>query len=119
MTERDTRAAEGVKDDTLHWEVVREVGTEEEATLIVGFLRANDVPAQMESVRFNEGPVNFGDMAEVRVRVPEEHHRQALALLADTEVDDLPAEAEAAERAGEGEGEAEELPPPPSPGQRE
>ena len=103
LSERDTRAADGVKDDTLHWEVVREVGTVEEATIIAGYLRANDVPAEVESVRFNQGPVNFGDMSEVRVRVPEEHRGRALELLSDREVSDLPAEAEAAERAGEGE----------------
>lgn len=119
MAERDTRAAkEGVKDDTLHWEIVREVGTEEEATIIVGYLRANNVPAEVESVRFNQEPVNFGDMSEVRVRVPEEHRQAALALLSDREVADLAGEAEAAERAGEREA-AEELPPPPRPGQGE
>jgi hypothetical protein len=65
--------------------------------------------------------VNFGDMSEVRVRVPEEHRGRALELLSDREVSDLPAEAEAAERAGEGEGEGEvgELPPPQRPGQGE
>jgi hypothetical protein len=98
----DTRAAEeGVMDDTLHWEIVREVGTEEEATIIVGYLRANDVPAEVESVRFNQEPVNFGDMSEVRVRVPDEHRARALELLSDREVDDLGAAADAAEAAGE------------------
>lgn len=102
MDERDTRAAaEGVKDDTLHWEIVREVGTEEEATIIVGYLRANDVPAEVESVRFNQEPVNIGDMSEVRVRVPDEHRARALELLSDREVHGLSAEAEAAEAAGE------------------
>ena len=102
MDERDTRAAEeGVKDDTLHWEIVREVGTEEEATIIVGYLRANDVPAEVESVRFNQEPVNIGDMSEVRVRVPQEHSARAVELLSDREVHDLPAEADAAALAGE------------------
>lgn len=92
----------GAQDDDLKWETVRNVGTEEEATIIVGYLRANDIPAQMESVRFNQEPVNFGDMSDVRVRVPDEYRQEALKLLSDREVDDLAAEAEAAQRATEG-----------------
>lgn len=84
------------------WEVVRTVGTEEEARLIVGYLEANDLPAQMESVRFNQEPVNFGDMSQVRVRVPMEHRAEALKLLSDRETTDLSAEADIAERATEG-----------------
>lgn len=84
------------------WEVVRTLGTEEEARIIVGYLEANDVPAQMESVRFNQEPVNFGDMSEVRVRVPGEHRAAADELLAARETADLAAEAEIAERATEG-----------------
>jgi len=95
-------------DDDLDWQVMRSVGTEEEATIIAGFLRANDIPAQVESVRFNQEPVNFGDMSEVRVLVPDEYQAQAAELLSDTEAHDLSAAADAAERAGEGEGSAEE-----------
>ena len=105
MNDQESRAGH---DDDLQWETVRSVGTEEEATLIVGYLRANDIPAQMESVRFNQEPVNFGDMSDVRVRVPDEFKQQALELLSDRETQDLGAEAEAAERATEGSVEDEE-----------
>lgn len=89
-------------DDDLNWETVRSFGTEEEARIVVGYLRANDVPAQMESVRFNQEPVNFGDMSDVRVRVPDEHRARAVDLLSDRKIQDLAAEAERAEWATEG-----------------
>lgn len=98
MNDQESRTGQ---DDDLNWTTVRSVGNEEEATIIVGYLRANDVPAQMESVRFNQEPVNFGDMSDVRVRVPDEHRQRALDLLSDREIDGLEDEAAAAERAGE------------------
>lgn len=54
------------------WEIVRTVGTEEEATLIVGFLEAAGIAARVESLRFHQEPVNFGKLGEVRVLVPAE-----------------------------------------------
>lgn len=85
-------------DDDLHWSIVKSVETEDEATLIEGYLRSNDIPAKVESLRFNEMPVNLGDMAEVRIRVPEEHAEAATRLLEERETDSLADEAEAAER---------------------
>jgi hypothetical protein len=52
------------------WEIVRTVGTEEEALLIVGFLESAGIPARVESLLFHQEPVNFGSLGEVRVRVP-------------------------------------------------
>jgi hypothetical protein len=84
------------------WEVVATVGTDEEATVLAGYLRANQIPAQVESLRFHQEPVNFAALGEVRVRVPREQRQEALRLLSDREVDDLGAEADEAERATEG-----------------
>jgi len=86
------------------WEVVSTVGTDEEANILAGYLRANEVPAQVESLRFHQEPVNFGGLGEVRVRVPMEHREQALRLLSEREVVDLSAEADVAERATEAAG---------------
>jgi hypothetical protein len=86
------------------WEVVSTVGTDEEANILAGYLRANELPAQVESLRFHQEPVNFGGMGEVRVRVPMEHREQALRLLSEREVADLSAEADVAERATEAAG---------------
>jgi hypothetical protein len=83
------------------WEVVSTVGTDEEANILAGYLRAHQVSAQVESLRFHQEPVNFGGLGEVRVRVPMEQREQALRLLSDREVVDLSAEAEVAERATE------------------
>ncbi|HEX2163682.1 MAG TPA: hypothetical protein VHM02_07010 [Thermoanaerobaculia bacterium] len=86
------------------WEVVATVGTDEEANLLAGYLRTSDVPAEVESLRFHQEPVNFGSLGEVRVRVPMEHRAAALELLSARQTEGLAAEAEAAERAGEAEG---------------
>lgn len=83
------------------WEVVATVGTDEEANILAGYLRANAVTAEVESLRFHQEPVNFGGLGEVRVRVPMEQRQEALRLLSEREVADLAGEAEAAERATE------------------
>jgi len=64
------------------WEIVRTVGTEEEATVVVGFLRSSGIPAEVDSLHIHEIPVDFGDMSEVRVRVPADRAAEAAALLA-------------------------------------
>jgi hypothetical protein len=83
------------------WEIVRTVGTDEEATLIAGYLEGCGVPAEVESLLFHQEPVNFGRMGEVRVRVPAERLDEAERMLAEREVAGLDEEAEEAERAGE------------------
>ncbi len=104
--ERDERAGRDDEEWSLDesWEVVAEVGDDEDATLIAGYLRSNDIPAEIESLRFHEGPVNFGSLGEVRVRVPRELRQEALELLSAREDDDLGEEAEEAELATEAEG---------------
>jgi len=97
--ERDERL-EGDLDD--EWQVVRTVGSDEEATLIAGYLQANDVPTQVESLLFHQEPVSFGRMGEVRVRVPTEHAAEAERLLAERDARPLDDEADEAELAGEG-----------------
>lgn len=72
------------------WEIVETVGTEEEASLIAGFLEAEGIPANVESLRFHQEPVNFGTLGEVRVRVRKEDLERALGLLESRE--DAPVE---------------------------
>jgi hypothetical protein len=67
------------------WEVVRTVGTEEEATLIAGYLEGCGLPAEIESLLFHQEPVTFGRLGEVRVLVPVEHRDEALRRLAESE----------------------------------
>jgi hypothetical protein len=75
----ETSGAEDDLDQT--WRVVRTVGTEEEAEVAVGFLQSNGIPAEVESLHVSELPVDFGDLSQVRIRVPVERADEALALL--------------------------------------
>ena len=70
-----------VDGDNSTWVEIESVGTDEEARLLQGFLEAEGVPAQIESLKFNEMPANVGKMGEVRVYVPVEHEREAMELL--------------------------------------
>lgn len=63
------------------WIAVARLGTEEEARLIEGFLEGEGIPVQIEVVKFNVEPVNFGDMSDVRLYVPQEHEVRAIELI--------------------------------------
>jgi hypothetical protein len=64
------------------WEIVRVVSSEEEATIAAGFLRSNDIPAEVESLAISELPVTVGgDMDQVRILVPRDRLSEALTLL--------------------------------------
>ena len=67
------------------WEVVRTLGTEEEAALIAGYLESQGIRAEIESLLFHQEPVNFGRLGEVRVKVPSAEAGRARQLL-----DELP-----------------------------
>ena len=67
------------------WEIVKIVGTEEEATVVVGFLNNCDIPAEIESLHSSEFPAEVGDLADVRIRVPGERADEARALLNERE----------------------------------
>jgi len=67
------------------WEIIRTVGTDEEATLLAGFLRSHEIPAEVESLLFHQEPMTFGQLGEVRVRVPQLHAASARRLLAELE----------------------------------
>ncbi len=63
------------------WEIVKIVGTEEEATIVVGFLNSSGIPAEVESLLASELPADFGHLGEVRVRVPAERAAEAKEAL--------------------------------------
>jgi len=63
------------------WEVVKIVSTEEEANIVVGFLQSSGIEAVAESLFASEFPADFGDLAQVRIRVPAEQAEEAKALL--------------------------------------
>jgi hypothetical protein len=78
-------AEEDSTQDWGDWDVVKIVGTEEEAALLVGFLQANDIEAAAESLLASEFPADFGRLGEVRVRVPVDRAAEAMALLNERE----------------------------------
>jgi cation transport regulator ChaC len=63
------------------WEIVKIVGTEEEATVVVGFLRSSGIDAEAESLHASEFPTDVGDLANVNIRVPPDQAEEARALL--------------------------------------
>ena len=63
------------------WEIVKIVGTEEEATVVVGFLQSSGIDAEAESLFASEFPTDFGDLATVNIRVPPGRAEEARALL--------------------------------------
>lgn len=66
-------------------QTVKIVNSEEDAALVVGFLRANGCDAGVESLHASEFPAEVGQLSEVRIQVPAEQAAEALRLLADSE----------------------------------
>ena len=68
-------------DDGTTWVEIASCGTADEANLLRGFLEAEDIPAQIENLKFSMEPINFGTMGEIRVYVPEDESAHAQQLL--------------------------------------
>jgi hypothetical protein len=73
-------------DDGTTWVEIASVGDDEEAKLLAGFLESEGIPAQVENVKFNMEPVNFGMMGDVRVYVPSNEEQRAQELMRQREV---------------------------------
>lgn len=67
------------------WEIVKIVGSEEEAAIVVGFLQSSGIEAQVESLHVSEFPTDLGELAQVRIRVPAGQADDAKALLNERE----------------------------------
>lgn len=77
---------EAVQPDSV-WSVAKVVPTEEEAALVAGFLQANGISAQVESLFASEFPTTVGELGEVRIAVPEDQLGEAQRLLAAQEAE--------------------------------
>lgn len=66
---------------TESWETVAVLGTEEEAQVVKGFLEAHGIRVEVESLLFHAEPTSFGQLGEVRLKVPAEAAEEAMALL--------------------------------------
>src|ERR1043165_9851009 len=83
-------------DDGTTWVEIASCGTIEEANLLRGFLEAEDIPAQIENMKFSMEPINFGTMGDIRIYVCEDDEAQAQQLLRrrNAEFDNLDDDAE-------------------------
>lgn len=63
------------------WIEIASTGGEDEARLLQGFLEAEGIPAQIESLKFRMEPINFGTLGDIRIYVPAEHEARAQQLL--------------------------------------
>jgi hypothetical protein len=63
------------------WAIVKVVGSEEEASVVLGFLENCGIDAEVESLYSSEFPTEVGDLSEVRIRVPADRADEASALL--------------------------------------
>ena len=72
-------------EDGTTWVEIASCGTEDEAQLLEGFLEAEGIDAQIENVKFNMEPINFGSMGEIRIYVSAEDEPRAQELLRERE----------------------------------
>ena len=64
------------------WVQVATVSRDDEANLIEGFLRSEGIEARLDDRKFHMEPVNFGDLAILRILVRTEDSSRAKELLA-------------------------------------
>jgi|GEM_PF-716531 len=76
-----------IEGPTTTWVEIAGVGTEDEANLLRGFLEAEGIPCQIESLRFSMEPITFGTMGDVRVYVSADSESTALELLRERRAD--------------------------------
>lgn len=75
--------AHTLKGENVTWVEIASSGTEDEATLLSGFLEAEGIPAQVENVKFSMEPINFGTLGDIRIYVPAQDEARAQELLRD------------------------------------
>lgn len=72
-------------EDGTTWVEIASTGTVDEANLLQGFLEAEGITAQIENVKFNMEPINFGAMGEIRIYVSSTDESRAQQLLRERE----------------------------------
>lgn len=73
-----------------NWEIVETVGTEEEASLVAGYLETEGIRSQVESLLFHQEPATFGSLGEVRILVHADDVERARQLIEARESGDIP-----------------------------
>jgi hypothetical protein len=67
--------------ENAEWEIVKIVGSEEEASIVIGFLQSSGIEAEAESLHASEFPAEIGELANVNIRVPAGQADEARAAL--------------------------------------
>lgn len=65
------------------WVEIATTATDDEARLLQGFLEAQGIACQIESLKFTMEPVNLGSMGEIRVYVAAESEAEAVRMLSE------------------------------------
>ena len=73
-----------------NWEIVETVGTEEEASLVAGYLETEGIRSQVESLLFHQEPATFGSLGEVRILVHADDVERARQLIEARASGDIP-----------------------------
>lgn len=81
------------------WLSIQVIDDEEEAELIEGFLRSQDIPCQLDSRYSHEFPTHVGQLAEIELKVPASRAEEARKLLEGRELTGAKQAPEAAEAA--------------------
>lgn len=68
-------------EDGTTWVEIASAGTADEANILQGFLEAEGIPAQVESVNFSMEPITFGKMGEIRVYVGSQDEQRVQELM--------------------------------------
>jgi hypothetical protein len=68
-------------EDGTTWVEIASAGTPDEANILQGFLEAEGIPAQVETVNFSMEPVNFGMMGDIRIYVGSQDEQRAQELI--------------------------------------
>lgn len=76
-----------MSENEIEWAVVETVSTVEEAELIAGFLRNEEIPCRVDSHHSNEFPFTVGELGEIEIEVPADREDEARGLLADLDRD--------------------------------
>ena len=71
--------------DSEDWIEIAAVGDEEEAEIIAGLLRSEDIPCELEGPAHSPWPENIGAFGVNRVMVPPDRAGEAKALIAERE----------------------------------
>jgi hypothetical protein len=69
------------------WVEVAALGDDEEAEIIAGLLKSEDIPCEVEGPSASPWPENLGALGMSRVMVPPDRAEEARALIAEREKD--------------------------------